>query len=592
MPRGAVQRMTSAVQLAATDDLHAQCWAEGRLEPYLHSSERGQVQAWERMWQWYQLDPAAEQAKWSQYSDQVSSRIFCLEVSRRWGKSALCLWWLTRLAILLPHVLSRPAYLRFTTMFQHSIDTIVGRVMNDVYRYAPESCTPTYHGKRGVLPAGLYFPKYGPAAGSCIALAGLEVNPKALRGQDSDGDVVSEAGFIADLEEQIGGVLYAQYQGRPWARMVLESSAPDVLHSSWELRYLPDGKMRGAHFSAVIDDNPLLSEAEKAEFVSAAGGRGNAVCEREYYNVISADATLKVFPEVSEAHVLDSYEQPRHALAFTALDPGFRDMFAVLFAVYDNARGALVVLDCWARSNASTEQVAAVIAAREYDLWGMWPSAKLSRIPLRDVLDDSGRVLQLGWHSLLAGDRCARHADRLHELAGKPDRERPENPASWPHSRYRKTHAFDGMLCHYDHAQGRFDFGVRRVCDVAPQLIHDLSTSYGLSCHTTTKDDLKDTMVWNTRSKWLSRGRLLFTQRARAAYDHINAAVWNEQRTQFDRHPVYSHFDLAAGAVYLTRYVDMHVNINPEPPPNLGVGGPDWVPAWQPTDDSSHYETY
>lgn len=563
--------------------LHTTLWEAGELEHYLHAS---QLIAWRRMWVWYLLDPAAEQAKWSAHSAKVAARIFCLEVSRRWGKSALCLWWLTRLARMLPEVLGRAAYLRFTTMFQHSIDTIVGRVMNDVYRFAPPSCTPQYHGKRGVLPAGLYFPKYGPMQGSCIAMAGLEVNPKALRGQDSDGDVVSEAGFIKDLEEQIGGVLYAQYQGRPWARMVLETTAPDVLHTAWELTYLPDGKMRGAHFAGVIDDNPLLSDAEKAEFISAAGGRGSAKCEREYYNVISADATLKVFPELTEAHMLSSYERPQHALAFTALDPGHRDLFAVLFGVYDNARAALVIEDCWAQSNASTERVAAVVAAREYDLWGIWPAPEMARIPLRDVLDESGRVIQLSWHSLLAGDRCAMHAEKLHELANAPTSKRPENARGPLH---HILHPFDdGALCHYDHAQKRFVQDVRRVSDINPQLIHDLITSYGINCSATTKDDLKDTMVWNTRSKWMGRGRLLFTERAQLAYSHMSACIWNEQRTQFDHHPVYSHFDLAAAGVYLTRYVDMFANVNPEPPPHLGKGGPDWVgkPSWQQTDDS------
>jgi hypothetical protein len=121
--------VTSAVQLATLDDLHAKCWSDGRFEPYLHSSERGQIQAWERMWQWYLLDPAEEQAKWSKMSaSPVAARIFCLEISRRWGKSALCLWWLSRLAVLLPPILGRPARLRYTTMFQHSIDTIVGSV--------------------------------------------------------------------------------------------------------------------------------------------------------------------------------------------------------------------------------------------------------------------------------------------------------------------------------------------------------------------------------------------------------------------------------------------------------------------------------
>lgn len=562
--------MTEAVQLATNDDLHAKCWVDGRFEPYLHAK---QLEAWDLVWRWWQLDPT-EQTQ-GQYA-----RIFGLEWGRRVGKSAFCTWVLSRLAVLLPPLIGRPAKLRYTTMFQHSIDTIVGEVLRDVFRHAPASCQPQYHGKRGVQPAGLYFPVYGPMQGSYIAMAGLDKNPHALRGQGCDGEVISEAGFIDDLEEMIEGVLYAQYQGRDWARMLLETSAPDRLHTAWELKFLPDCKLRGAHHSATLDDNPRISKKAKAEFIRAAGGRGSVRCEREYYNKIAADATLKVFPELMPAHMLDEYTRPEHALAFTALDPGHRDLFAALFAIYDCARAALVIVDCWAESNASTEKVAAVVAAREFDLWGFWPSTEMQRIPLRDVVDESGRVVQLGWESLLAGDRCARHAETLYTLANKPTSERPEH--STPESQ-RRLRGYEGMLTHYDQAEQRFVFGPKRVSDVNPQLIHDLSTTYGIYCATTTKDDLKDTMVWNTRSKWLSRGRLLFTQRAQLAYDHLNACVWDERRSEFDHHPTYSHFDLAAASVYLTRYADLYANTNPEPPEHLGRGGPDWigVPEWQ-----------
>lgn len=574
--------MTEAVQLATLDDLHAKCWEAGALEPYLHSGERGQIQAWERMWQWYLLDPAAEQAKWSaKSSGPVAARIFCLEVSRRWGKSALCLWWLTRLAVLLPPVLGRPAKLRYTTMFQHSIDTIVGEVMPDVFRHSPPSCTPTYHGKRGTLPAGLYWPEDGPMQGSRIAMAGLEVNPKALRGQGSDGDVVSEAGFIDNLEREIKAVMYAQYQRRPWARMILESSAPDREHTSWERVYLPDAKLRGAHFAATIDDNPLLSPGERDEFVSAAGGRGSVECEREYYNVIASDPTLKTFPELGEQHMLDSYELPKHALTFTALDPGHRHLFAVLFSVYDPKRGGVVVVDCWAESNASTERVAAIVAAREFDLFGTWPGPELARIPLLDVVDSSGRVVQRGWQTLLANDRCARHAEALHRMANADARERPDERPLW-----RAGHDYEGQLSWYDHTEKRFRTNpAGRVSDVEPQMIHDMAVSYGLLIHPTTKADLRDTMVWFVR-QWLTRGRVAFTKRAQLAFDHVKACVWNKQRTAFDEHPTYGHFDLAAALVYLCRYVDMFSNVNPEPPQHLGAGGPDWVgaPKWQQTD--------
>jgi hypothetical protein len=563
--------MSNAVQLATLDDLHAKCWEAGDFTPYLHAK---QLEAWELLWRWWQLDPT-EQTQ-GQYA-----RIFGLEWGRRVGKSALCTWALSRLGILLPPLIGRPAKLRYTTMFQHSIDTIVGEVLRDVFRHAPASCQPMYHGKRGVQPAGLYFPLYGPMQGSYIAMAGLDKNPHALRGQGCDGEVISEAGFIDDLEEMIEGVLYAQYQGRDWARMILETSAPDRLHTAWELKFLPDCKLRSAHHRATLDDNPRLAPKVREEFIRAAGGRGAVRCEREYYNVIAADMTLATFPELGQQHMLDEYALPKHCLTFTALDPGHRHLFAVLFAVYDPARAGVVIVDCWAESNASTERVAAIVAAREFDLFGTWPNAELARVPLLDVVDSSGRVVQRGWQTLLADDRCARHAEALHRMANTDARKRPDERPLW-----RVGHDYDGQLSWYDHTEQRFKTNpAGRVSDIEPQMIHDMAVSYGLLIHPTTKADLRDTMVWFVR-QWMTRGRVAFTKRAQLAYDHVKACVWNKQRTAFDEHPTYGHFDLAAALVYLCRYVDMFANINPEPPEHLGTGGPDWVgaPKWQQTD--------
>jgi hypothetical protein len=586
------------VQLATTDDLHELCWVAGDFTPYLHSSKRGQLQLWEKFWPWFALDSADEQLRWDKQVPPgfaVAARVYCLKISRRWGKTAFSVWILTRIIQLLRGLLGRPVKVRYTTALQQSIDTIVGEVLPDVFRFAPPSMQPQYHGKRGTKPAGLYFPEYGPAGGSFIQMAGLDKNKNALRGQGCDGDVVSEAAFIEGLEAMIGDVLYAQYQGRPWARMILESSAPDREATAWEMTYLPDAALRGAVFEATIDDNPLLDERQKEEFISAAGGRTSARCKREYLNITSVDPTLQTFPELTEAYKLAEYTRPKHCLPFTSLDPGHRDMFAILFAVYDCARAAIVIEDCWARSNASTEKVAAVVAAREYDLWGYWPSEKMARIPLRDTLDSSGRVIHLGWQSLLADDRCARHAEKLHELAAKSSRERPDDPSNWPYPHYRRSNDYEpGMLSYYDHGEQRFKIGAKRVSDINPQLINDLLLGYGLNVSATTKDDLKDTMVWNTRSKWIGRGRLLFTPRAELAYKHMSACIWNAQRTEFDHHKVYSHYDLAADGVYLTRYVDTFANVNPEPPAHLGAGGPDWIgkPEWEQTSASSPYEMF
>lgn len=559
-------------------ELHALVWDAGSLDLYLHSSEAGQLEAWVAIQAWAWQDTASETR--GQYA-----RIFVLAISRRWGKTALCLWWLAWLAWYLPPLIGRPVRLRYTSALQISIDTIVGEVLDDVFRHAPAHRRPTYYGKRGPLPPGLYFPN-----GSRIAMAGLDKNPKALRGQGSDGDVVSEAAFVTDLEETISAVLYSQYQGRPWARMLLESSAPDRLHTAWETVFVPDAQLRAAYFTATIEHNPMLLDSEREEFIRAAGGRDSARCRREYFNEIVPDEQTQTFPEARAHHVYatrDEWQAPQHRLTITAQDPGFRDLYALLFATYDHALGALVIEDCWTRSNASTEHAAAVIAAREYDLWGTWPAHEMQRIPLHDMLDSSGRVVQLGWTSLLAGDRCARHAEELHRLAQIDTAQRPTSPETWPFPHYRELHDYDGAVTYWDTSSGRYEVGpTNRVSDVKPELEHDLRTLYGLGFEATTKEQLR-TMVWLVRT-WLSEGRIRFLPRAQLAYDHVRACSWNERRDRFDRHEGgYGHYDIAAALVYLVRRANERFQtINPVPPKRVLVG-PDVAPA---ADSGEHDE--
>lgn len=556
------------------EELHRSIWASGALDYYLHTSDRGQQEVWALLMAWFAQDSSKEMR--GQFA-----RIFVLAISRRWGKTALCLFWLAFLAHFLPPIIGRPVKLRYTTALQQSIDTIVGEVIDDVFRYAPAEFKPTYYGKRGTKPAGLYFPN-----GSRIAMAGLDIHPKALRGQASDGDVVSEAGFVNGLEETVAAVLYQQYQGRPWARMILESSAPDKLHTAWEVVFMPDAKVRDAFFTATIFDNPMLAVEERDEFIRATGGMDAPRTRREYLNEIIADPELQTFPELGQQHMFEpgDWVRPVHCIALSGYDPGHRHLFAQLFAVYDHTLGAIVIEDCWAEANASTEKVAAVTAAREWDLWGTWPPAKMQRIPLHDTLDSSGRVLQLGWISLLADDRCAMHAEKLHELAQIDAKKRPEDPSSWPYPHYRRNNDYEG-LSFWDKNQERFRPNpIGRVSDIKPELIHDLITMFGLHVEPTTKDELR-VMVWVVRS-WLGRGRIRFTKRAQLAFDHVKACMWNDQRDKFAEHEgkVYGHFDLAADLVYLVRYVEQKFeNINPEPPEYRGgYLGPDHVgqPAW------------
>lgn len=532
------------------DELIQFGWEMGDLRLLMHA---GQIRLITQIQDWLKIDQTND----VEHVAGSMPRVFAVAKAKRFGGTTAMLWLLAMLGVKHPG-----AVMRFTSALQKSIDEIIGAVVPQCFATAPESCTPKYFGKRGPKPAGLYFPEYGPMCGARIALAGLDQNPNALRGQANDFDVISEAAFVEKLDYTLRNVIYHQYQGRPHARAIVESSAPKDLDTDWELTYLPDCKQRGAYFSATIDDNPRLPQKEKEEFIAAAGGRGHPDCEREYYNVIAGDPALQLFPEFKElVHVLDSV-RPAHAYCITAADPGTTHQFGLVFGYYDFDRATAVIQDSWAESNASTRKVACVIAAREFDLWGTWPPHEMRLIP------QFTEGKHEGWHDLLAKDRCHHLADALYKMANTPLEQRPMHerfPGMWITREPERHFTFyDGKRFHPN--------PYVRVSDIDARYIRDVDAEFGLRFSQANKKDTLAARV-NLVRNGLGGGGLEFSKGAGVVIDHCRAGKWNSARTKFAEHQVYSHFDAAAAATYFNRGVhDYLKTLRPHPPGHLLTG--------------------
>lgn len=383
----------------STADLLAAFWERGDLRVLMHDGQRrlrDQFHAWRAIDQLEQT-----------HDDGALPLVFAVEGGKRFGKTSCALWLAHELAVWFAATFGRPCSMRYTSAFQKTIDEIIGSVSPQCFDTAPASCEPQYHGKRGPLPAGFYWPTQGPTLGARLALAGLDMNKNALRGQGNDFDFISEAAFIDKLDYTVRNVLIHQYHQRHHARMMIETSAPEVLGTDWEMIILPDAKQRGAVFSATIEDNPRLSRREKDFWIAQAGGRGNANCEREYFNVIAASPEQQVIPEFSEPlHVADT-PRPKHAIAMAAMDPGMRDLFAIVWGYWDAARAKLVIERDWAQRNASTAQVADIIKSTELELYGeqrarmgleqlgfcWWDGREFRANPMQRISDTEARLI-------------------------------------------------------------------------------------------------------------------------------------------------------------------------------------------------------
>jgi hypothetical protein len=526
------------------------CWRAGTIRHLFDDLQQGWYDKY-RAWEAIDLYATDLEFKAGSYP-----RVFGMKCGKRTGKTTFSVGVRIEDGIRFPDT-----KYRHTTALQKS----VGEILSDVLpmlldrpgHECPRDVYPVYQGKKGPKPAGLYWPEWGPACGSVLYLAGIDENPDALRGQACHGDNITEAAFIKKLRYAVKNVLYHQYQGRRRARMIMESSAPEDLETDWEIEFLPDFEERDAYVEATIEDNNRLPRAEKDEFIAAAGGRGDPECEREYFNKIQGNPVLVVVPEFQalEATVVTPHVRPRYAYTLTAADPGMTHQFGLVFGYVDFDTQKGVVQDSWAKSNAPTRQVAAVVAAREYDLWGTWPSNDMGDIPLY------GDGKKLGWVDMLMGDRCADLAEDLFNMAQKPASERPDFS---PHPDYFKTHIPIGHLCYWDGARFKPN-PYLRVSDVEKRMIADISTEFGLEFQATSKEELRKVMVAKVRNM-LGDGQLEFEPDAGPVLKHTRAAKWDKSGKKFEEHKKHGHYDCLAALVYWVRAVDLVLNRRPHPP--------------------------
>jgi hypothetical protein len=311
---------TIDLKSASTEALIEASWRAGDLSWTLHEDQ-------------YRV--YSDYREWTKRSTTTGpgeyQRVFVFDIARRWGKT-----WLN-LTILLEECIRRPGSVTtFACATAKDIGDIVRPLLAEILdRGCPWDLRAEYRVSRQGESGGYYFPEDGPAKGSRIKLVGLDVDPDGLRGRGLDFIVISEAGFIRNLKSTVLSILYPQLQGRPHARILLESSAPVDSAHDFDETFVPDAKLRKAYAFRTIEDNPILPEAEREEFIRASGGRESARCKREYFGIRVRDQESLVVPEFDHDKHVRTVEVPDYADAYVSMDPGFQDLCVVLFAYWD-----------------------------------------------------------------------------------------------------------------------------------------------------------------------------------------------------------------------------------------------------------------
>ena len=364
-----------------SDSDKALLWKTGRLRFKLHAGQR-ELHDHYRKWEKHTYDMRKREEK----LPGKLPRVYVADCSRRFGKDFFGV--LARIE----DAIQRPgSVLTYGTAFQKDIVDIVIPLFEQITGDCPSSMRPSFRGASQNRPAGFFFPNK-----SFIKLVGVDKDPDGLRGRFSDGITLSEAGFVDHLKDVIVDILMPQLQGRLHATIMLNSTPPKIPGHAYDDLFCPDAIERDAYFMRTIEDNPLLSDAEREEFIEAAGGRGAETCDREYFCKRIRSETRVVLPEFNpEIHVRASKE-PEFALGFTVVDAGIKDMTAVLCGWYDFERAKLVIRKDWAKAGANTDEVLAALRVTEAHAFGnlkYWAGSEFKANPFMRYSDTDLRLI-------------------------------------------------------------------------------------------------------------------------------------------------------------------------------------------------------
>ena len=498
--RKGVRLSQEQIAKLSTDELHHTLWANGHFARLI--LDPLQLKVYDKIQAWRKHNPALRNPKTGSYP-----KVFGLPMSKRLGKTTLILAIKAEDAFRRPH-----ARMRYGTAYQKNIKEIVDQVAEYVFRDCPRDLRPEYKGSHHATGEGFYFKN-----DAHLYLVGLDQNPNAQRGRRSDGDAISEAGFVTKLKYIVQSVFLDSYQGVPHADLLLESSAPEELATDWEVEFMPDFIERDAYYAATIEDNPRLTREEKDLEIAQKGGMESAACLRELFNVIAPDPQSLVVPEFQAHKHVQTVETPRYAHAYTAADPGQRDLFALLFGYYHYERAQLVIQRDWAERGPTTARVVDAIRTIEAQLWGMPPAPN-------GLIDPN---LQLAY---------------------------------WDRSRQRM-------------AQNP----LRRDTDTDLRLANDLANDAGIVFLQADKADSLEARL-NSLRDGLLNDQVVVDPCCVQLISQLQACRWNKQRTDFQRTDLHGHFDLVATLAIMWRAYQRGMNPNPPQSYELAQAG---VPAAQ-----------
>ncbi len=310
-------------------------------------------------------------------------------LSRQTGKSTL-------LAILaLEAALREPnQIIKLVTDTKIHVKMVFEPIFNELLVDCPEDVKPEYSTQLFCW----QFPNK-----SQIQFAGSDgKHYERLRGQKSKLILIDEAGFCDDLERMLESVLRPTTT-HTGGRIILSSTPPEASDHDF-LKYIEKAEQEGHLVKKTLHDNPLLSNQVKENIIKQMGGEQNERFRREYLCEIIRDPSMSVIPEFTselEKEIVKEWEKPPYFDCYEAMDVGFNDLTAILFAYYDFRANKVVIEDEFSVNGQglSLQKLVGQIKEKEKGIWTDPTSLEVKKPYLR-VSDNNLIVLsELRKHS-------------------------------------------------------------------------------------------------------------------------------------------------------------------------------------------------
>jgi len=281
--------------------------------------------------------------------------------SRQLGKSYLLLTIATEICLQKPN-----AIVKYICPRQKQVKTILKPTMIEIMKDCPPELRPDLK----INDAMYVFPN-----GSEIHMSGTDNgNHENIRGGKADLCVVDEAGFCNDLDYVIKSVLLPTTQHTN-GKVILVSTPSKTPDHEFVIKYMTPASYANNLIIKTIHDNPLLSKEQINEIIAEyPGGEENPEFRREYLCEVVIDEESAVIPEFTaplQKEIIMEWEKPTFYDGYVAMDPGFRDLTAVLFAYYDFKNGKVIIEDELVMNGPkmTTDYLAASILAKEAEVF-------------------------------------------------------------------------------------------------------------------------------------------------------------------------------------------------------------------------------